>query len=252
MTFGSTAPRVAVVTGAAGGIGSALCAALASEGMRVAGLDRAVPPAACARSRSSPISPTSARGRSRPSRVSSVSWARRRSSSAPPGVVSEARPRELELEEWRRVVDASLTATFLACRAVVPGMRAAGSGRIVALSSDTPARATATAPTYAAAKAGVEALVKSLAQEVAADGVTVNAVAPGPVGVDGRARAADPARSSERSPRSRQAGRVGRVGRRHRRGGSLPAARRRVVRDGAGPSRQRRHADALTPPPAKV
>jgi len=178
MTTHTTAPRVAAVTGAAGGIGTALCAALTSAGVRVAGLDRIQAPAV-------ELAIVADLADERAVAEAFVRVERELGSPGylvcASGVVSEAPVEELEPAEWRRVIDASLTAAFLACRAVVPSMRAAGRGRIVALSSGYARKGYPRGAHYAAAKAGIEALVKSLAQEVAADGVTVNAVAPGPV-----------------------------------------------------------------------
>jgi NAD(P)-dependent dehydrogenase (short-subunit alcohol dehydrogenase family) len=89
---------------------------------------------------------------------------------------------DVGLDEWNRLIAANLTATFLACRAVVPAMRAQGYGRIVTVASMAARTALAQAAhPYTAAKAAVVGLTRQLALEVAADGVTVNAVAPGVV-----------------------------------------------------------------------
>jgi NAD(P)-dependent dehydrogenase (short-subunit alcohol dehydrogenase family) len=97
------------------------------------------------------------------------------------GVVSERAVSDLDVAEWRRVVDVSLLGTFLTTRAVVPSMTRNGRGRIVALSSGYATKGYRNGSHYAAAKAGVEAFVKSLALEVGQHQITVNAVAPGPV-----------------------------------------------------------------------
>lgn len=88
---------------------------------------------------------------------------------------------DLKAKHWRNVVDASLTGTFLTLQAAVRSMRRAGGGRAVALSSGWATKGYPSGAHYAAAKAGVEAMVKSVAQEEAAQGILVNAVAPGPV-----------------------------------------------------------------------
>jgi NAD(P)-dependent dehydrogenase (short-subunit alcohol dehydrogenase family) len=171
------AGRIAVVTGAAGGFGRVLCAALTERGARVAGLDLAEAPVADLPLRCD-LADESAVGEAFATVEHDLGSPQVLVCAS--GVVSEATVETLEAAEWRRVVDASLTAAFLACRAVIPGMRAARSGRIVALSSGYARKGYPRGAHYAAAKAGIEALVKSLALEVAADGITVNAVAPGP------------------------------------------------------------------------
>lgn len=82
---------------------------------------------------------------------------------------------------WQRVVDINLMGTANTCRAVVPGMRTAGRGRIVNIASLAGKEGTPNASAYSAAKAGVLALTKSLGKELATSGVLVNAVAPAAV-----------------------------------------------------------------------
>ncbi len=82
-------------------------------------------------------------------------------------------------EEWQSVIDVNLTATFRLCRGVLRGMMKARWGRIVNISSIVGATGNPGQGNYAASKAGVIGMSKSLAQEVASRGITVNAVAPG-------------------------------------------------------------------------
>ena len=91
---------------------------------------------------------------------------------------------EIETAEFLRVHRVNLVAPLELCRAVLPGMRAAGWGRIVNVGSvwgiiSRPARAT-----YAASKSGLDGLTASLAAEVAPDGILANCVAPGFIDTD--------------------------------------------------------------------
>jgi NAD(P)-dependent dehydrogenase (short-subunit alcohol dehydrogenase family) len=81
-------------------------------------------------------------------------------------------------EGWGSVVDDMLGATFRACRAVVPGMREAGFGRIVTIAARSGLVGVSRAAHYAAAKAGIIGLTASLAKELGPSGILVNAVAP--------------------------------------------------------------------------
>lgn len=82
-------------------------------------------------------------------------------------------------DEWQSVLDVNLTATFKLCKGVLRGMMKARWGRIVNISSVVGATGNPGQANYAASKAGLIGMSKSLAYEVASRGITVNAVAPG-------------------------------------------------------------------------
>ncbi len=82
-------------------------------------------------------------------------------------------------DQWRRVIDVDLTGVFNCSRAAAVAMHGNGSGAIVNISSINGMRGKFGQTNYAAAKAGVIGLTKSLARELARDRITVNAVAPG-------------------------------------------------------------------------
>ena len=85
---------------------------------------------------------------------------------------------ELSPEVWQRVIDVNLVGPFLTCRAVVPQMLKQGYGRIVNIASVAGKEGNPNASHYSASKAGLIALTKSLAKELATKGVLVNAVSP--------------------------------------------------------------------------
>ncbi len=94
------------------------------------------------------------------------------------------RPRpteQVEPDEWRRVIEGDLTATFLTIRAALPAMLARGRGSIVTMSSAAARQPSQAAAAYAAAKAGVAMLSRHLAVELGPRGIRVNCLAPSAV-----------------------------------------------------------------------
>ena len=85
---------------------------------------------------------------------------------------------EITDEAWGSTLEDALGATFRACRAVVPGMQAAGWGRIVTIAARSGLAGVARSAHYAAAKAAIVGLSASLAKELGPSGILVNAVAP--------------------------------------------------------------------------
>lgn len=95
------------------------------------------------------------------------------------GLVRDRAIGKLTDDDWNIVLDTNLRGTFLVCRAVAPGMRERKEGRIVCISSIVGAMGNFGQVNYAASKAGLIGLTKSLAKELARDHVTVNAICPG-------------------------------------------------------------------------
>lgn len=95
------------------------------------------------------------------------------------GIVADAPLARMKDEQWRAVIETNLTGVFLCCRAALPAMRARRYGRIVSIGSLAGLAGNVGQVNYAAAKAGLVGLSRALARESAADGITVNVVAPG-------------------------------------------------------------------------
>jgi 3-oxoacyl-[acyl-carrier protein] reductase len=159
--------RIALVTGTAQGIGAAIAAALAAEGAVVHGVDRD----RCDVSDSTAVAEL----------VSSIGRVDVLVNCAGGVVGQVGRPlEEVSDEDWRAVVDANLTSTFACTRAVTPGMKAAGWGRIVNISSGAGRSVSLTGiQAYASAKAGQLGFTRQTAHELGPFGITVNAIAPG-------------------------------------------------------------------------
>ncbi|MCW2953169.1 MAG: short-chain dehydrogenase/reductase [Conexibacter sp.] len=100
------------------------------------------------------------------------------------GVNADNLSPQIKDEDWTRVIDTNLTAAFRATRRAIPPMLRARHGRVVNISSVVGLRANPGQANYAASKAGMIGMTKTIAAEVARRGVTVNAVAPGFIASD--------------------------------------------------------------------
>lgn len=190
-----TAPlegRVALVTGAAGGIGSATARELSVRGARLALADRAAPAVEGALNLAVDVT-DSAQVRAMVDRVV-AEFGRLDILVNVAGTVSMGAAATLPEAEWDRVMAVNLKGSFLCCQAVIPAMRANRHGRIINIGSiigknggnarpwiDPAEQDRASNLAYGVSKAGVHAMTAFLARELAPDGITVNAVAPGPI-----------------------------------------------------------------------
>ena len=198
---GSLAGRVAMVTGAAGGIGRAVSLAFAEAGAALSLLD------------TSPPDPLAAEAKAHGNRVLALAADVTRRDQVHAvvsrtlaelgrldilvnvaGIVSFGAAETLAEAEWDRVIAINLKGTFLCCQAVIPAMRAQNWGRIINLGSiigknggnarpwiDPSEQDRSSNVAYGASKAGVHAITAFLARELASSGITVNAIAPGPI-----------------------------------------------------------------------
>lgn len=97
------------------------------------------------------------------------------------GILTQTPVSRMSVEEWDRVLAVNLRGTFLCCRMVLPHMVERGAGRIINIASQIGQVGDPNVAHYAASKGGIIAFTKALAREVAAQGVLVNAIAPGPI-----------------------------------------------------------------------
>jgi 3-oxoacyl-[acyl-carrier protein] reductase len=100
------------------------------------------------------------------------------------GVCSVSTVAEMSIEEWRRIIDIDLTGVFLCTKAVLPAMTARRYGRIVNIGSQLALKGSATMAHYCAAKSGVHGFTRALAYEIAPYNITANVIAPGPIETD--------------------------------------------------------------------
>jgi NAD(P)-dependent dehydrogenase (short-subunit alcohol dehydrogenase family) len=182
---GTLEGKVALVTGAAQGIGNAIAHGLAGEGARivVADLQRAQEAAS--------DFPDGIGLEVDVADEEAVEWLAGQAADRCGGIdilVNNAglyaslpmRPfTEIPLEEWRKVMDVNVASMFLVARAVVPRMRERGGGKIVNISSGTVFRGVPFLLHYVTSKGAIVAMTRALAKELGKDGIHVNCVAPG-------------------------------------------------------------------------
>ncbi|WP_029014559.1 acetoacetyl-CoA reductase [Niveispirillum irakense] len=100
------------------------------------------------------------------------------------GITRDGVMHRMNFEQWNAVIQTNLASCFNTCRAVIDGMRARSFGRIVNIGSINGQAGQYGQVNYAAAKSGIHGFTKALAQEGAAKGITVNAIAPGYIDTD--------------------------------------------------------------------
>jgi 2-dehydro-3-deoxy-D-gluconate 5-dehydrogenase len=207
--------KVALVTGSARGLGAAIAVALAEAGADVVANDRTDPADTVRTIAALP-------GRRALGLVADLSD--RAASDAlvagaldkmgrldilvnNAGIIRRAAAADYPDEDWDQVIEVNLTAVFRLSRAAGRHMLARGSGKIVNIASLLSFQGGITVPSYTAAKSGVAAITKALANEWAGRGINVNAIAPGYIRTENtRPLAEDPVRSrqiSERIPAGR-------------------------------------------------
>lgn len=175
----------ALVTGASGGIGGAIARALHAQGASVALSGTRV------EALEAVASDLGDRAYVTPADLSSAEGANKLIQGAEQamggvdilinnaGLTRDQLAMRMKDEDWQTVLDVNLTAAFRLSRACLRGMMKARTGRIIGITSVVGATGNAGQTNYAASKAGMIGMSKSLAQEVASRGITVNCVAPG-------------------------------------------------------------------------
>ncbi|SDB73310.1 SDR family NAD(P)-dependent oxidoreductase [Belnapia rosea] len=186
---GTLAGRVAVVTGGASGIGFGLARALARRGAQVLLADLAGAEAAAGMLRAEGLAAegiaadvssevaTAAMAEAAETRFGGLDILVNNA-----GIYATLTPKpfeELDLAEWRHVLEVNVMGTFLCCRAVLPAMQRRGGGRIVNISSGVAFKGNPYMAHYVASKGAVVSLTRALATELGRHGILVNSVAPG-------------------------------------------------------------------------
>lgn len=95
------------------------------------------------------------------------------------GVIQSATCEETLVADWDRILGVNLRGPFLLCKAVIPAMKIAGAGSIINVSSRSGIEGTANLPAYSASKFGLEGLSRCLALDLSSSGIAVNTITPG-------------------------------------------------------------------------
>jgi len=185
--------RVALVTGAARGIGAATAVALAEAGARVAVVDRdgdGIERTADAIGRAGsdalaiPADVTDVPAMERAVDTVVAEWGRLDVLVNNAGIVRDATLGKVSDEDWTATLDVNLRGTMVGTRAALRPMRAAGAGRILSATSVVARMGNYGQTAYAASKAGIIGLTRAWARELGPLGITANAVAPGFIDTD--------------------------------------------------------------------
>ncbi len=178
--------KVAVITGGANGIGQAFAKRLAEDGVHIAIADladgretvklveaagRQALAVVCDVSKEDSVAAVAKQVQAKFGRVDIVVNCA--------GIFPQQDFATMTFADWRKVLAINLDGTFLVTSAFVPGMRARKWGRVVSMASSTFGSVTTGFAHYVASKGGIIGFTRGLAGDVAADGITVNAIAPG-------------------------------------------------------------------------
>ena len=178
--------RVALVTGAASGIGAATAALLAERGYQVLATDAAADRleerlAGTPGVHTAALDVRSARDAADAVALAEARWGGLDALAHIAGVEYDRPVDELPEDRWDWVIDTNLKGAYLVCAAAIPALRRRGGGAVVTTGSVLGRVALPGVTAYGASKAGVEALTRTMALDTARDGIRVNCVVPGAV-----------------------------------------------------------------------
>jgi 3-oxoacyl-[acyl-carrier protein] reductase len=191
----SASNRVAIVTGGSRGIGRAISMRLAQDGLRV--VVNYAGNADAAREVVKQVDQAGGKAIAVQAEIGSAESAQALARAAVDAfgqidvlvnnagvAVSGMRIGDTAAQDWQRILDVNLNGPFHMCQAVLPQMRARKQGQIVNLSSNVTMRMPAMMGAYTVSKTAIDAMTKVMAKEEGANGIRVNAIAPGPIMTD--------------------------------------------------------------------